>query len=413
MTFAIIVIVLFVLLIIFCIYKASKGLLELKRMNERSEQAKLNFERNQLEARKSRAKELATLCGIEAGYKSIEILEKELSDKAKKIYTAKLDEFCKNNGITSKILDTCSTLTHCMVSPTTFYFRASSDLGVVEHNSLSSYSYLLSLDKIEVILRNKIDFGKNKLNLSDIVMFKTEGDKQYITETSGGGVNYDGALVGGLLFGGAGAIVGSQAGTDIKTTTKEMDNRFITLYYNYNSKLQTERIVSTDYDQTVSALRQLIPQKEESVVQLASKTNKQVESKRDTTADSNASIVDELKKAKELLDSGLIEQEDFNTIKKKLLAKNFDSQEFEESNNDEKEFSESNNGTLFGANTVELINCGTNKTLTIKTIREHTGLGLVEAKRIVESTPCIIECNSTTTASALVKDLLKIGCIAK
>ena len=63
---------------------------------------------------------------------------------------------------------------------------------------------------------------------------------------NGGGVNIDGALAGGMIFGAAGAIVGSQLGTeiqstDINTTVETVDTRQVSLRYkDSNDKIAEE-----------------------------------------------------------------------------------------------------------------------------------------------------------------------------
>ena len=45
---------------------------------------------------------------------------------------------------------------------------------------------------------------------------------------------------------------------------------------------------------------------------------------------------------------------------------------------------------IAAAGTLRLEDCGPNKIQVIKIIREHTGLGLKEAKDLAESTPCVL-----------------------
>lgn len=59
---------------------------------------------------------------------------------------------------------------------------------------------------------------------------------------------------------------------------------------------------------------------------------------------------------------------------------------------------------------VFLEQCGPNKISVIKVIRDHTGLGLKEAKDLAEGTPCVIaaECDATH-AARLRNDLIAVG----
>ncbi len=61
-----------------------------------------------------------------------------------------------------------------------------------------------------------------------------------------------------------------------------------------------------------------------------------------------------------------------------------------------------------------LTNAGSSKLETIKIIREYTGLGLKEAKDIVDSVPSTVKSNiSHTEATAIIKELAAIGAVAE
>lgn len=310
MGFAIVMIVLLVAFIIFAIVAVSKGVAKQRREEEERAIAQRKRDIEVMDRRTKDLVDLAALANVDSRNRNIDDLARELCRKAKSVYESKLGAFCITNSIIGGIVDTHSVLSNCMVSPTTFYYGVTTDLGLTNKCTTSD------LNTLRKIFSNNINIGEKYLPLDDILMFKLEGDKQFATETSGGGANLQGAVLGGLLFGGAAAIVGSQIGTEIKTTTKEIDSRLITLYYNYNGKLRAERITSIDYDKTVSALRQLIPQKEESVVQLASTKQKTTSAPEQTSASS----VEKIKKFKELLDMGAITEEEYNAKKAQLLA---------------------------------------------------------------------------------------------
>ena len=93
---------------------------------------------------------------------------------------------------------------------------------------------------------------------------------------------------------------------------KKHDDRTITIFYEKEGRMVTLKVITKSFDSTVSALRTLIPQKEESVVMIEAQNKPQV-----TAAVSSA---DELKKFKELLDGGVISQEEFDAKKKQLLG---------------------------------------------------------------------------------------------
>ena len=77
-----------------------------------------------------------------------------------------------------------------------------------------------------------------------------------------------GAVAGAIIGGGAAAIIGSQVGTQTTTEVITKDDRKITLYITENNTMETLTISSKNIDKTINALRELIPSKEESVVQI-------------------------------------------------------------------------------------------------------------------------------------------------
>ena len=310
--------ILLVLFVVFIFYGIVKTCIDVNK-HQKAQNQKAQSEKEE------RLKSFAELCGIDSRLKSAENLEKEIIGILKKRYRDQLDAFLKEHKMLTPLIDTHSALSVCAVSSDTLYYMIDNALGRSEHNSLLesplsiiSYANSEEIQNYKKLLRKNIRFDRHTLPVSDIVMFKIEGNKQFVTETSGGGANLQGAVLGGLLFGGAAAIVGSQVGTEIKSTTKEMDNRIISLYYYSDGKLMVENIRSTNLDATISALRRLIPQKEESVVQL--ETNREKQPTIAESTKSNNSSADEIKKFKELLDSGIITQEEFDAKNKQLLG---------------------------------------------------------------------------------------------
>ena len=74
-----------------------------------------------------------------------------------------------------------------------------------------------------------------EIKVKDILYYKSEGALRYEQQLSGGGgmgINYGSAILGGLLFGQAGAMIGSRQNEDIKSIeskTIEHDTRLITV----------------------------------------------------------------------------------------------------------------------------------------------------------------------------------------
>lgn len=155
--------------------------------------------------------------------------------------------------------------------------------------------------------------------VENIVYFQEKGDVQYSTDVSGGGggeVSVGGALIGGMLFGAAGAIVGSRAGEnskikDIKSEAVEHDNRYVVIRYKDQTGKTVEKKCGYGY---YDVFNELIPEKEYSYIRLHSG-----KSDISSSASSGGIPVEELKKLKELLDAGVINEDDFEKTKKRLL----------------------------------------------------------------------------------------------
>ena len=125
-----------------------------------------------------------------------------------------------------------------------------------------------NLDFYSKIDSNQIKFKGKSILLEDIQCFRINGTVQYVSEVTGGGVTVGGAVAGAVLAGGAAAIIGSQLGTETKTNIIEKDNREISIIYSENGSFKTLNIKSKNNDATISALRELMPQKEEAIVRL-------------------------------------------------------------------------------------------------------------------------------------------------
>jgi len=82
-----------------------------------------------------------------------------------------------------------------------------------------------------------------EIPIDKVIYYKEEGSLRYEQEISGGGgmgISYTSAVIGGLLFGTAGAIIGSRNGQEIreiKSETREIDTRIVILkmYDQYNN----------------------------------------------------------------------------------------------------------------------------------------------------------------------------------
>lgn len=156
------------------------------------------------------------------------------------------------------------------------------------------------------------DFPKKvkEFSVEKIIYFREVGDVQYTTDisggkVSGGGVSIGGAIVGGLVAGETGAIIGSRQSVKsegITSTTIEHDSRQVVL------KL-TDDEVRFDIE-IYDIFMKLIPEKEYTYI-MATKNE---------DGNQQKSTVDKLKDSKELLDAGLITEEEFHTLKNELLS---------------------------------------------------------------------------------------------
>lgn len=176
-------------------------------------------------------------------------------------------------------------------------------------------------------------FRKTALPLKNILYFKEKGDVQHVSNVQGGGsedVNYLGAVVGGFLFGMAGVIVGSRAGTGnqpIYTTIESIDSRYSILrYIDKNGETTEAAFEHCFYD----AFIKVIPEKDYEQVLLnhsnesssgieQKEANEEVIGKIPARAIYAFSVADEIRKFKELKDEGIITVDEFESQKQKLL----------------------------------------------------------------------------------------------
>ena len=114
-------------------------------------------------------------------------------------------------------------------------------------------------------LTDKQTIFLTEIPVDKVIYYKEEGTLRYEQEISGGGgmgINYTSAVIGGLLFGTAGAIIGSRNGQEvreIKSETRKIDTRIVILkiYDKHNN------ISNFIFDcNTVNAFEWYIPEKE-------------------------------------------------------------------------------------------------------------------------------------------------------
>lgn len=154
--------------------------------------------------------------------------------------------------------------------------------------------------------------GIRAILYENIEFYYKEGDIQYTSDvTGGGGLSLTGAIIGGIVAGGVGAIIGSCKSIDpIRTKVSTHNATKTVLVY----KDGDER-VSEEYErhELYNYLLLKIPEKDLKTVQLS------LANSNHTKNNSGASAADEIRKFKGLLDDGIISQEEFEMKKKQLL----------------------------------------------------------------------------------------------
>lgn len=136
---------------------------------------------------------------------------------------------------------------------------------------------------------------------------------------SSGGVGR--AVAGGVLFGGAGAIVGSVTGKkkstniatsmQIKITTKDINNPVIFIKI-FKGEHKKGSIVYNSFQKNAHKIISMLQITVDRVTQDSLNNSSLIQ-------ESSKSKIDELKELKELLDSGILTQEEFDSEKAKIL----------------------------------------------------------------------------------------------
>lgn len=151
------------------------------------------------------------------------------------------------------------------------------------------------------------------ISIKNIKYFTKEGELHYTTEVTGGGgggSSVKGAVVGGLIAGGAGAVVGSRNKmNEIRSNTVAHDTRKTVLKYFENGKLKSMEFGLEYYN----AFEELMPDKEYNIV-VNNSSNKP------NTEKEEVNIKVRLKKLNELKDEGLITEDEYRLKKQELLS---------------------------------------------------------------------------------------------
>jgi hypothetical protein len=161
-------------------------------------------------------------------------------------------------------------------------------------------------EKWAVISRNKLKIYKFR----DIIDYELYQDDKSAAKGRAGS-----AFVGGLLFGGIGAIAGASMGKKQITSCKSM-SILITVNDSENPQIKLPFITSETKTDSLG-YKMLINKAKETMAMIEFMQNK---SKELSAVQHNSDAVDSLKEYKQLLDDGIITQDEFSAKKKQLLG---------------------------------------------------------------------------------------------
>ncbi|MSA02948.1 DUF4428 domain-containing protein [Lactonifactor sp. BIOML-A3] len=181
--------------------------------------------------------------------------------------------------------------------------------------SINNFIKIDNVNKKFAILKSSKEQNPIIFNFADLADYELVEDGETITK---GGLGS--AAVGGVLLGGAGAIVGSVTGK--KKSASTVNRMYIRISFSHKwisqktiDLINTEtkksggiyRLTKDIADQIISAL--------DGIVHEVENDNNKV-----TSSNNSLSSADEILKFKNLLDSGIITQEEFEAKKKQLLG---------------------------------------------------------------------------------------------
>ena len=171
--------------------------------------------------------------------------------------------------------------------------------------------YLCSYFDEEFDEKDKIE--KTVIPIKDILYYHLYGEvynKTIIEGGGGGGTSISGAVIGGLIAGGAGAIIGSRKEVNpITTRSEKIDNRGIVVEFYYKKKLSHMSL--RQWDLTYEFFLKQLPEKEMNFV---------VNNKKDINS-SSSEILEQIKKLSDLRVQGILTEDEFKDKKKILLDK--------------------------------------------------------------------------------------------
>lgn len=178
--------------------------------------------------------------------------------------------------------------------------------GYCEYEKMYSRVWM-SEGKLNLVsIDNCSDRNKITIDVNNIEFFTRDGDVYNYSEVTGGssgGYSLKGAIIGGVLAGGVGAVIGSRKqGEAIKTKNIVEDNRITILKVKKGDLEFLLEFDAKDYD----VFQRLIPNKNKLLI-------------KDTISEDD--VYDQLKKLASLKECGILTNEEFENKKKILLNK--------------------------------------------------------------------------------------------
>ncbi len=205
----------------------------------------------------------------------------------------------------------------------------------VNRESVKKYcqDHLMIDEKNNELLIGRCEYGTAlfyKAKLNNILDIKYYDDNQTVeiqTQTASSGAGK--AVVGGLLFGGLGAIAGglmgrqdahystkttiTKCGIQITYENGEMDELNVLLYVFMKDSISPN-------SETLRQAQSLITAMCEVLLPYTKKWKEKQEAEKNDARSTTTNNVEALVKAAELLDKGLLSQQEFDALKKKTLA---------------------------------------------------------------------------------------------
>jgi len=168
----------------------------------------------------------------------------------------------------------------------------------------------LSVHGNELTVLLESHFVLTGIKVNSIECFYPSGELFREHKITGGGSDIAGALVGGLIAGGVGAIIGSRS--EVKSSLVTHDSREVILAYINNGQMETLSFNHFDY----KTLNELIPQKSYDVLSEIKKQNII-----QANISNTKTIPDQIYDLSRLKEDGIITENEFQSKKSELLTR--------------------------------------------------------------------------------------------